>query len=122
MRRQVGDKLRGSPRFLLAGDPAQNVPFRSPLLYVHFSKSTCYTVSIAEKVFSTLRTFPKVPQIPFRYCSIGLQEPAGIFPNTSWHIIGRFLYSSLEAACFSLLRFEIKDAASKLNNHQWFLY
>jgi hypothetical protein len=63
-------RLRGFPCFLLAGDLEGNVPMGSPLLFGHFPKCRCYSVSIAEKVSNPLWAFPKESAIPFRFCSI----------------------------------------------------
>jgi hypothetical protein len=52
------------------------------------------------KVSNSIWAFPKELPISFRFCSNGLQENLGIFPNVSWHKFGHFLCISLEAACF----------------------
>jgi hypothetical protein len=72
------------------------------------------STSLAEKVSNTLWAFPKGSPIPFRYGSNDLQELLGAFPNVSWHKFGLFLYISLEAVCFCLLRLPIKDATAKI--------
>jgi hypothetical protein len=74
-----------------------------------FSKCIHYSVSIAENVANTLGAFLKESPIPFRYCSNGLQELLGPFLNISWHRFGHFLYISLTAVSFCLLRFKIED-------------
>jgi hypothetical protein len=88
----------------LAGDPEGNAPIGSPLLLGHFPKCLHYSVSIPEMVSIHLWAFPKELLILFRFCSNGLQELLGSFPNVSRHIFGHFLYISLEAASFYLLR------------------
>ncbi len=92
-------------------------PKVSPL---HFPKCLHSSESIAEKVFHTLRAFPKESPIPFSCCSNGLQELLGAFPNMTRHRFGHFLHISLKAACFFLLWLKIKDTTEKLKNHQWF--
>ncbi len=56
-----GDMLGDRPRrflcFPLAGDPMGNAPIGSPFLLGRFPKCVCYSVSVAEKVFSTLWAF-----------------------------------------------------------------
>jgi hypothetical protein len=43
----LGDRPRGSPCFLLAGDLVRNAPVGSPLLFGHLSKCIHFSVSIA---------------------------------------------------------------------------
>ncbi len=111
---------RGFPSLLLAEDPERNAPIRSPLLFGHFPKFLRYSVSIAEKVSNPLWTFPKELPISLRFCLNGLQELLGSFPKESRHRFRHFLYISLEAACFSLLRLKIGDTTGKFQNHQRF--
>jgi hypothetical protein len=77
-----------------------------------------FSVSIAEKVFNPLWAFPKESPIPFRFCSNGLQELIGSFPNVSSHRFGHFLNISLKAACLCSLRLQIRDKTKKILNHQ----
>jgi hypothetical protein len=93
---------------------------RVSTLFGNFAKCFHYSVSIAEKVSNPLRAFPKESPISFRFCSNGLQEFSGAFPNVSWHRFGHFLYISLEAACYCLLRIKIGDTTEKFKNHQCF--
>jgi hypothetical protein len=73
----VGFRPWGFPCFLLTGDPVKNVPIRSPLLFEHFPKCIRYSVSIAERSSILFEESP----IPFRYCSSGLPELLGAFPD-----------------------------------------
>jgi hypothetical protein len=84
----VGNRLRGYPCFLLAGDMFGNAPSRSPLLLAHFPKFIHYSVKVAEKVSNTLWAFPKELPIPFRYFSNGLHELLDTFPSESQHNLG----------------------------------
>jgi hypothetical protein len=84
----LGNRLRGYPCFLLAGDMLGNVPNGSPLLFGHFPKCIHYLVKVAEKVPSTLSAFPKESPIPFRYLSNGLHELLDTFPSKSRHNLG----------------------------------
>ncbi len=104
---------RGYPCYLLAGDPEVDVPIGSPRLFGHFPKCLCYSISIAEKVSNPLWAFLKESPIPFRFCSNGLHELLGSFPNVSEHRFGHFLYISLEAACSCFLRCKIVDTIEK---------
>jgi hypothetical protein len=115
----VGIRARGFPCFLLARDLEGIAPIGSPLLFGHFPECLCYSVSIVEKVSNPLWVFPKESPIPFWFCSNGLQELLGAFPNVSQHRFRHFLYSSLEAACFCL-RLKIGGTTEKLKNHQQF--
>jgi hypothetical protein len=81
----VGIRPWRFPFFLLAEDPERNAPIGSPLLFEHFSKCLCYSVSIAAEVSNPLWAFPKKLRIPFRFCSNGLQELLGAFPKVSRH-------------------------------------
>jgi hypothetical protein len=76
----------------------------------HYPKGICCCVNIDEKVSNTLQAFPKESPIPFRYCSNGLQELLSVSPNMSRHRFGHFLYFSIKAACFCLLRLKFEDA------------
>jgi hypothetical protein len=58
----IGNRLKGSPCFLLAGDTVGNAPIRSPLLFGHH-----YSLCVAEKVSNTLQAFPKESPISLRY-------------------------------------------------------
>jgi hypothetical protein len=64
-------------------------------------------VSIAEKVFYTLLSFPKELPISFRYYSNILKDLLGAFPNMPRHKFKKFLYISLEVGCFCFI--EIKN-------------
>jgi hypothetical protein len=90
---------------------------RSPLFFGNFPKCIRSSGSIVEKVSYTLQAFPKESPIPFRYCSNGLQELLGAFPNVSLHRFGHFRQISLEAACFRLFRLKIEDTREKCKNH-----
>jgi hypothetical protein len=61
----VGDRPRGSPGFLLAGDLMENVVIGSSILFGHFPKCILYSVSIAENVSNTVWAFPKESPILF---------------------------------------------------------
>jgi hypothetical protein len=63
----VGDGLKGSSCYLLAGDPVGNAPIGSPFSFEHFSKCISHSVSLEGKVSNTLRAFPKESPIPLRY-------------------------------------------------------
>jgi hypothetical protein len=116
----VVTRPKGFLCILLAGDPEGNAPIASPLLIGHFLKCLHCSVGIPEKVSNPLLAFPKELLILSRFCSNGLQELLGAFPNVSRHRFGHFLYISLEAACFFLLRLKIGDKTGKFKNHQWF--
>jgi hypothetical protein len=111
----VAIRPRGVPCFLLAGDLEGNAPIRSPLLFGHFPKCLHYSVIIAEKVCNPFLAFPKELPIPFRFCSNGLQELLGSFSNVSRHRFRYFLYISLEAACFCLLRLKHRRQNRKIS-------
>ncbi len=97
----------------------RNLLIGSPLLFGHFPKCLYYSGGIAKKAPNPLWAFPKELPRPLRFCS-NLQELLGAFPNMSRHGFGHFLYISLEAACFCLLRFKIGDTLEKFKIHQWF--
>jgi hypothetical protein len=83
----VGNRPRGYPCFLLAGDTLGNVLSGSPLLFGHFPKCIPYSVQVAEKVFNISLAFPrKELPIPFRYFSNGLHQLLDTFPSESQHI------------------------------------
>jgi hypothetical protein len=94
-------------------DLEENTPIGSPLLFGHFPKCLHYSVSIPEKVSHPLREFHKESPIPFRFCSNGLHELLGAFPNMSWHRFGHFLYISLKAVSFYLLGLYIGNRTEK---------
>jgi hypothetical protein len=103
----VGIKPRGFACFLPGGDLEGNAPIWSPLLFWPFPKCLRYSVSIAEKVSKEL-------PIPFRLFS-NVQEQ-GAFPNVSQHRFGHFLYISLKATCFCLLRYKKTRHNRKFKN------
>jgi hypothetical protein len=53
----VGDRVRGPPCFLLAGDMVGNAPIMSSFLFGH--SGLHYSISVAEKVSYSFRRFPK---------------------------------------------------------------
>jgi hypothetical protein len=57
-----------------------------------------------------------------RYFSNGLHELLDTLPSKSQHNFGHFLYISLEAARFCLLRLKIEDTTEKYKSHQRFFY
>jgi hypothetical protein len=119
----VGNRLRGPPCFLLAGNPVGNAPIMtSTFKFGYLPKCIHYSISIAEKVSTFFGHFPKSCQYLFRYCSNGLQELLGAFHNMSWHTFGHFLYIFLEAACFCLLRYKIGDTPEIFKNNQRYFY
>jgi hypothetical protein len=118
----VGNRQTGYPCFLLAGNMLGNVPSGSPLLFKHFQKCILYSEKVAEEVSNTLWAFPKEFPIPFKYFSNGLHALLYTFSSESRHNIGHFLYISLQAAHFCLLRLKIEDSTEKYKNHQRFFY
>ncbi len=100
----MGNWPRGPPCFQLARGPVVNEPTGSPLLCGHCPKCIRYSVSTAEKGSNTLLAFPKELPKPLRYCSKGLQGFVDTFHIMSHHRFGHFLYISIEAVGFSLLR------------------
>jgi hypothetical protein len=50
----LGNRLRRFPCFPLAGNLVGNAPISSPYLFGPFPKCICYSVSVAEKVSSTI--------------------------------------------------------------------
>jgi hypothetical protein len=84
----LGNRPRGYPCFLLAGDTQGNALSRSPLLFGHFPKCILYSVKVAEKISNTLWAFPKESPILFRYFSNGLHKHLDTFPSMSPHNLG----------------------------------
>jgi hypothetical protein len=85
---KLGNRPRGYPCFLLAGDTLGNAPSWSPLLFGHFPKCICYLVQVAEKISNTLWAFPKELTILFGYFSNGLNELLETFPSEFLHNLG----------------------------------
>jgi hypothetical protein len=60
----VGNRLRWSPCFLLAGDMLGNAPSGSPFLFGHCPNFIRYSVKVADKVSNNLWAFSKSLQFP----------------------------------------------------------
>jgi hypothetical protein len=72
------------------------------------------SATLYAKFFNPLWAFPKESPMPYKFCSNGLQELLSSFLIVSRHRFGHFLYMSLKAACFCLLRLKIRETTEYL--------
>ncbi len=80
----MGDRPKGSPCFLLAGDLVGHVPIMSPHLFGHLAQYIRYSVSIAEKVSNTLSISRKSANIsPLGTDQMISKSFSVTFPNVS---------------------------------------
>jgi hypothetical protein len=105
----VGDRTRRFPCFLSAGD--------SPLLFKHFPKCICNSVSVTEKASNTLWTFPKELPNPLGTAQMASKWFQAYFP-TCHGINLAFPEHFPRSGVFLFIKIKFENATEKFKNQQ----